>query len=111
MNKVSEKSIISLEKICEKFFKEYQNLDSKIGKETLAKLILSFYSVVIYKRYNGGGDWKRVHNRYKELYRELKKVEKGNTEAQLLYYSVFVPNFLRRCLGKEISNIQKIPKF
>ena len=32
MNKVSEKSIISLEKICEKFFKEYQNLDSKIGK-------------------------------------------------------------------------------
>lgn len=111
MNKVSEKSIISLEKICEKFFKEYQNLDSKIGKETLAKLILSFYSVVIYKRYNGGGDWKRVHNRYKEIYRELKKVEKGNIEAQLLYYSVFVPNFLRRCLGKEISNIQKIPKF
>ena len=111
MNKVSEKSIISLEKICEKFFNEYKNLDSKIGKETLAKLILSFYSVVIYKRYNGGGDWKRVHSRYKEIYRELKKVEKGNIETQLLYYSVFVPNFLRRCLGKEISNVQKIPKF
>ena len=45
------------------------------------------------------------------LMKELKKVEKGNIETQLLYYSVFVPNFLRRCLGKEISNVQKIPKF
>lgn len=111
MNKVSEKSIVSLEKICEKFFNEYKNLDSKLGKETLAKLILSFYSVVIYKRYNGAGDWKRVHKRYKEIYKELIKVEKGNFENKLLSISVFIPNFLRRCLGKEISNVQKIPKF
>lgn len=111
MNKVSEKSIVSLEKICEKFFNEYKNLDSKLGKETLAKLILSFYSVVIYKRYNGGGDWKRVHKRYKEIYKELSKIEKGNFENKLLSVSVFIPNFLRRCLGKEISNVQKIPKF
>lgn len=111
MNKVSEKSIVSLEKICEKFFNEYKNLDSKLGKETLAKLILSFYSVVIYKRYNGAGDWKRVHKRYKEIYKELSKVEKGNFENKLLSISVFIPNFLRRCLGKEISNVQKIPKF
>lgn len=111
MNKVSEKSMVSLEKICEKFFEEYKNIDSKMAKETLAKLILSFYSVVIYKRYNGGGDWKRVHNRYKEIYQELKKFEKGNIETQLLSISVFIPNFLRKCLGKEISNVQKIPKF
>lgn len=111
MNKVSEKSMVSLEKICEKFFEEYKNIDSKMGKETLAKLILSFYSVVIYKRYNGGGDWRRVHKRYKEIYQELKKFEKGNIETQLLSISVFIPNFLRKCLGKEISNVQKIPKF
>ncbi|MCD7980420.1 MAG: glycosyltransferase [Fusobacterium sp.] len=71
MNKVSEKSIVSLESICEKFFIECKNLDSKKGKEVLSSLILSFYSVVVYKRYNGAGDWKRVHKRYKELYREL----------------------------------------
>lgn len=111
MNKVSEKSIVSLEKICEKFFKEYKKLDSQKGKETLSKLILSFYSVVIYKRYNGGGDWKRVHKRYKELYRELKKDAGNDFESMLLSYSVTVPNFLRRVLGREISNVQKIPKF
>lgn len=111
MNKVSEKSIVSLEKICEKFFTEYKTLDSQKGKETLAKLILSFYSVVIYKRYNGNSDWKRVHKRYRELYRELKKDAGNDVEAMLLSYSVAVPNFLRRVLGKEISNVQKIPKF
>lgn len=111
MNKVSEKSIVSLEKICEKFFAEYKTLDSQKGKETLAKLILSFYSVVIYKRYNGNSDWKRVHKRYRELYRELKKDAGNDVEAMLLSYSVTVPNFLRRVLGKEISNVQKIPKF
>ena len=47
MNKVSEKSIVSLESICEKFFIECKNLDSKKGKEVLSSLILSFYSFFI----------------------------------------------------------------
>ncbi|BBA50715.1 putative glycosyltransferase [Fusobacterium varium] len=111
MNKVSEKSMISLEMICEKFFIECDNLDSAKGKEVLSALILSFYSVVVYKRYNGAGDWKRVHKRYKELYRELKNNKKFDLEEFLLSFSVFIPNMLRKFLGKQITNVQKIPKF
>ncbi|WP_462351135.1 glycosyltransferase [Fusobacterium varium] len=111
MNKVSEKSIVSLESICEKFFIECKNLDSKKGKEVLSSLILSFYSVVVYKRYNGARDWKRVHKRYKELYRELKNNKGFELEEFLLSFSVFIPNMLRKFLGKQITNVQKIPKF
>ena len=111
MNKVSEKSIVSLESICEKFFIECKNLDFKKGKEVLSSLILSFYSVVVYKRYNGAGDWKRVHKRYKELYRELKNNKGFELEEFLLSFSVFIPNMLRKFLGKQITNVQKIPKF
>ena len=111
MNKVSEKSIVSLESICEKFFIECKNLDSIKGKEVLSSLILSFYSVVVYKRYNGAGDWKRVHKRYKELYRELKNNKGFELEEFLLSFSGFIPNMLRKFLGKQITNVQKIPKF
>ena len=111
MNKVSEKSMTSLEMICERFFDEYKKLDSAKGKEVLSALILSFYSVVVYKRYNGAGDWKRVHKRYKELYRELKNNKKFEFEEFLLSFSVFIPNMLRKILGKQITNVQKIPKF
>lgn len=111
MNKVSEKSIVSLESICEKFFIECKSLDSKKGKEVLSSLILSFYSVVVYKRYNGAGDWKRVHKRYKELYRELKNNKGFELEEFFLSFSVFIPNMLRKFLGKQITNAQKIPKF
>ena len=52
--------MLSLEKICEKLFNEFKNLDDSKGKEALSSLILSFYSTVLYKRYNGGGDYKRV---------------------------------------------------
>lgn len=111
MNKVSEKSMTSLEMICERFFDEYKKLDSAKGKEVLSALILSFYSVVVYKRYNGAGDWKRVHKRYKELYRELKNNKKFEFEEFILSFSVFIPNMLRKILGKQITNVQKIPKF
>ncbi len=111
MNKVSEKSMTSLEMICERFFDEYKKLDSAKGKEVLSALILSFYSVVVYKRYNGAGDWKRVHKRYKKLYRELKNNKKFEFEELLLSFSVFIPNMLRKILGKQITNVQKIPKF
>lgn len=111
MNKVSEKSIVSLESICERFFDEYKKLDSAKGREVLSALILSFYSVVVYKRYNGAGDWKRVHKRYKELYSALKNSKKVEPEEFLLSFSVFIPNTLRKILGKQITNVQKIPKF
>lgn len=111
MNKVSEKSIVSLESICERFFDEYKKLDSVKGREVLSALILSFYSVVVYKRYNGAGDWKRVHKRYKELYSALKNSKKVEPEEFLLSFSVFIPNTLRKILGKQITNVQKIPKF
>ncbi len=111
MNKVSEKSILSLEKICEKLFSEYKKLENKNGKEALATLILSFYSTALYKRYNGAGDHLRVHKRYKEIYKELKKYAQSNIEYKLLSFSIFIPNTLRKLLGKEISNVQKIPKF
>lgn len=77
----------------------------------LSALILSFYSVVVYKRYNGAGDWKRVHKRYKELYSALKNSKKVEPEEFLLSFSVFIPNTLRKILGKQITNVQKIPKF
>lgn len=111
MNKVSEKSIVSLEKICEKLFLECKNIENKNGKEVLADLILSFYSTVVYKRYNGNNDYQRVYKRYKELYKELKKYTKANFEQKLLSFSIFIPNTLRKLLGKEISNVQKVPKF
>jgi glycosyltransferase involved in cell wall biosynthesis len=111
MNKVSEKSMVSLEKICEKLFKECLKLESKNGKEALSSLILSFYSTVVYKRYNGGGDYERVYKRYKEIYRELAKYAQSNIEQKLLSFSIVIPNTLRKILGKEISNVQKIPKF
>lgn len=111
MNKVSEKSMVSLEKICEKLVSEFKNLDNKNGREALASLILSFYSTVVYKRYNGGGDYQRVYTRYKEVYHELNKYAQSNFEQKLLAFSIFIPNTLRKLVGKEISNIQKIPKF
>lgn len=111
MNKVSEKSILSLEKICEKLLLEYRGLNNVKGKEALATLILSFYSTVVYKRYNGNNDYKRVYKRYKELYRELKNRAQKNPEQKILCFSIFLPNMIRKILGKEISNIQKIPKF
>lgn len=111
MNKVSEKSMVSLEKICEKLFLEFKKLNNNKGKEALATLILSFYSTVVYKRYNGGGDYKRVYKRYRELYAELKKYAQSSTEYKLLSFSLFIPNMMRKILGKEISNVQKVPKF
>ena len=111
MNKVSEKSMVSLEKICEKLFLEFKKLNNNRGKEALATLILSFYSTVVYKRYNGGGDYKRVYKRYRELYAELKKYAQSSIEYKLLSFSLFIPNMMRKILGKEISNVQKVPKF
>ena len=111
MNKVSEKSMVSLEKICEKLFNECQKLENKNGKEALSSLILSFYSTVVYKRYNGGGDYERVYKRYKEIYRELAKYAQSNIEQKLLSFSIVIPNTLRKILGKEINNVQKVPKF
>ena len=49
--------------------------------------------------------------RYKELYKELRKDAQSNIEQRLLSFSIFIPNTLRKLLGKEISNVQKIPKF
>lgn len=111
MNKVSEKSMSSLEKICERLFIEYGNLESDKGREVLASLILSFYSTVLYKRYNSGGEYKNTYKRYKELYKVLKKDAKNSTEQRLLSFSIALPNLIRKLLGKEISNVQKVPKF
>ena len=52
-----------------------------------------------------------VYRRYKELYKELRKDAQSNIEQRLLSFSIFIPNTLRKLLGKEISNVQKIPKF
>lgn len=111
MNKVSEKSMSSLEKICERLFIEYGNLESDKGREVLASLILSFYSTVLYKRYNSDGEYKNTYKRYKELYKILKKDAKNSTEQRLLSFSIALPNLIRKLLGKEISNVQKVPKF
>lgn len=111
MNKVSEKSIISLEIICERLFEEFISIDDKKAKEALSSLILSFYSTILYKRYNGKENYTKVYQRYKELYLELKKYSQSNIEQRLLSFSIFIPNTIRKILGKEITNIQKIPKF
>lgn len=111
MNKVSEKSVISLENICDTLFEEYKKSDDKHCKEALATLILSFYSTIIYKRYNGIGDYKKAYEKYKSLYSVLKNDNQGGIESKLLSHSVFIPNLLRKMMGKEITNIQKVPKF
>lgn len=111
MNKVSEKSVVSLENICDTLFEEYKKSNDKHCKEALATLILSFYSTVVYKRYNGMGDYERAYEKYKEYYQVLKKDNYGGLESKLLSHSIFIPNFLRKLIGKEITNVQKVPKF
>ena len=110
MNKVSEKSVISLEKICDTLYEKYKDLDNT-GKKAVGTLILSFYSAILYRRYNGLGRYKEAQIRYRELYKVLKKSAQVNLEYRLLNISVAIPNFLRRLLGKEITNVQKVPKF
>lgn len=110
MNKVSEKSVISLEKICDTLYEKYKDLDD-IGKKAVGTLILSFYSAILYRRYNGLGRYKEAQIRYRELYKVLKKSAQVNFEYKLLNISVAIPNILRRLLGKEITNVQKVPKF
>lgn len=111
MNKVSEKSVVSLENICDTLFEEYKKSNDKHCKEALATLILSFYSTVVYKRYNGMGDYERAYEKYKEYYQVLKKDNHIGLENKLLSHSIFIPNFLRKLIGKEITNVQKVPKF
>lgn len=111
MNKVSEKSVVSLENICDTLFEEYKKSNDKHCKEALATLILSFYSTVVYKRYNGMGDYESAYEKYKEYYQVLKKDNHGGLESKLLSHSIFIPNFLRKLIGKEITNVQKVPKF
>ena len=41
----------------------------------------------------------------------IKNSKKFEFEEFLLSFSVFIPNTLRKILGKQITNVQKIPKF
>lgn len=111
MNVLSEKSMDSLEKICYTLADEYDRLDSPIGKETLSKLIISFYKVVVYKYYNAAGkNFKSFHSKYRQLFLRVAGFKNHNFEETLLFFSVALPNFMRRMMGIEITNRQKVPK-
>jgi CDP-glycerol glycerophosphotransferase len=111
MNVLSEKSMESLEKICDLLVEEYNQLDDLEIKSTLSKLILSYYKVVVYKYYNANLEYKNAHKKYRKFFLKLSGFKNKNIEETLLFFSIFIPNYLRKKMGIQITNIQKIPTF
>ena len=110
MSVVTDKSIASLEKICYMLLEEYGKTDS-YGKEALSKLLPSFYKVIIYRYINSNKNYKEKLKNYREIFKEVKGIKNKNFEEILVYIAPRFSNFLRKVVGKNIGNTQKIPKF
>lgn len=110
MSKVSEKSVKSLEKICEMLLEEYSHTDDW-GREALSKLIPSFYKVVLYRYMNMKKPYKEKLHKYRYIFREVQGRKNKNLEEILVYFAPHLVNSLRKLVGKGIGVEQKIPKF
>ncbi|MGL5049834.1 MAG: glycosyltransferase [Fusobacteriaceae bacterium] len=110
MSQTNDKSLKSLEEICNILKVEYFKLESERLRKPLSKLIISFYKAILYKEYDKGGDYKTKFKNYRKLYLELKGYKNKVYNEDLLFVSFFISRTIRKILNKEISNKQKIPK-
>lgn len=110
MSKVTEKSNISLEKICYSLYEEYKKCDSLKGKKVLSKLIISYYKVVLYRAYNNKKNISEKQKTYRIFFRNLSGFKNKIPEETLIYFSVGLSNFIRKILKGEIKNEQKQPE-
>ncbi|MGL4307998.1 MAG: glycosyltransferase [Cetobacterium sp.] len=110
MSEVSQKSIDSLEFICENLSELYEETDN-FGKRALAILIPSFYRVIIYRYMAQNKDYSEKIKNYRKLYRKLKAYKNSVPEDLLLYISPWVAKEIRKILGKDIDMEQKTPEF
>lgn len=110
MSVVTEKSISSLEKICFMLLNEYSKTDD-YGREALSKLLPSFYKVVIYRYINNNKDYREKLKNYRMIFRAVKGIKNRNYEEILVYIAPKISNLLRKVMGKDIGNTQKIPNF
>lgn len=110
MSQVSDKSLESLEDICNILKTEYFKIESERERKPLSKLILSFYKALLYREYDKGGNYKTKLKNYRKLYLELKGYKNKIYNEDLLFISFFISKLIRKLLNREISNKQKIPK-
>ncbi|MGL4687148.1 MAG: glycosyltransferase, partial [Fusobacteriaceae bacterium] len=110
MSKVTEHSLNSLEKISFILREEYFKLESNIGKIALSKLILSFYKVVVYRKYEKNKKDMTTYKKFRKLYRELLGWKNKVYNEDILFISLNISLILRKLINKEITNKQKIPK-
>ncbi|MGL6064067.1 MAG: glycosyltransferase [Fusobacteriaceae bacterium] len=110
MSNVTEHSLNSLEKISFMLKEEYFKLESNIGKIALSKLILSFYKVIVYRRYEKNKNDMTTYKKFRELYKELLGWKNKVHNEDILFLSLKASLILRKLINKEITNKQKIPK-
>ena len=110
MSIVNNRSIESLEKICYMLLSEFSKTD-EYGRKALSKLLPSFYKVVLYRYINSKKDYKVKLKNYRDIFKEVKAINNKNIEEILIYFAPKFSNFLRKVVGKEIGNTQKVPKF
>ncbi|MGL5123812.1 MAG: glycosyltransferase [Fusobacteriaceae bacterium] len=110
MSKVTEYSLYSLEKISFILREEYFKLESSVGKLALSKLILSFYKVVVYRKYEKNKNDITPYKKFRKLYRELFGWKNKIFNEDILFISLKLSLILRKLVNKEITNKQKIPK-
>lgn len=107
MSKVTDKSNISLEKICYSLLEDYKTCNSQKGKIVLSKLIISYYKVILYRAYHKGENLSEVHKKYKWFFKTLEGFKNNNFEETMLYFSVGLTNKIRKVVKGEITNEQK----
>ncbi len=110
MSVVTEHSLNSLEKISFILRDEYFKIDSKLGRIALSKLILSFYKVIVYRRYEKNKNDKTYYKKFRKLYKELSGWRNKVYNEDILFVSLTLSLILRKLVNKEITNKQKIPK-
>ena len=110
MSKVTDKSNISLEKICYSLFEDYKNCTSQKGKTVLSKLIISYYKVILYRAYHKGVGVAEAHEKYRYFFKNLHGFANKNFEETMLYFSVSLTNRIRKAVKGEITNEQKQPE-
>lgn len=109
MSRVTEKSNISLEKICFSLLEDYKNCSSeeKEKKKILSKLIISYYKVILYRAYHKGEELLEAHKKYRCFFKTLHGFSNHNFEETMLYFSVGLTNRIRKAVKGEITNEQK----
>ena len=110
MSKVTDKSNISLEKICYSLYEIYKSCNSEKGKTVLSKLIISYYKVILYRAYHKKENVSEKQKKYRWFFKNLSGFKNNIFEETLLYFSVGLTNKIRKLVKGEITNEQKQPE-